>query len=63
MKTVGKHSLSVIHMLTYTRNKFPTNFYSSDTMMVQVTKTRIILSLMVFHSIKIKNDLIFGFST
>ena len=32
-------------------------------MMVQVTKTHIILCLMVFHSIKMKNDLIFGFST
>jgi len=26
IKTIGKHSLSVIHMLTHTRNKFPTNF-------------------------------------
>jgi len=32
-------------------------------MMVQVTKTLIILCLMMFHSTKMKNDLIFGFST
>jgi len=63
MQTVGKHSLSVIHVLTYTRNKFITNFYSSETMMVQVTKTNIILCLMVFHSVKSKNDLVFGLST
>ncbi len=63
IKTVGKHLFSVIHVLTYTRNKFITNFYSSDTFMVQVTKTHIILCLMVFHSSKMKNDLIFGFST
>jgi len=42
MNTIGKHSLSVIHMLTQTRNKFPTNFYSSNTTMVQVTKTHIL---------------------
>jgi len=32
-------------------------------MMVQTTKTLIILCLMIFHSIKSKNGLIFGFST
>jgi len=31
-------------------------------MMVQVTKTHIILCLMIFHSSNSKNDLIFGFS-
>jgi len=31
--------------------------------MAQLTKTLIILCLMMFHSIKMKNDLIFGFST
>jgi len=30
--------------------------------MVQTTKTLFILCLMIFHSIKSKNDLIFGFS-
>jgi len=46
--------LSVIHVLTYTSTKFITNFCSSDTMMVQVTKTHIILCLMIFHSTKSK---------
>ena len=36
--------------------------YSSDKMMVEVTKTLIILCLMMFHSTKMKNDLIFGLS-
>jgi len=42
-KTVGNHSLSVIHMLTHMRNKFPTSYYSSDKMVVQSTKTHIML--------------------
>ena len=37
--------------------------YSSDKMLVQVTKTHIILCLMIFHSTKMKNDLMFEFST
>jgi len=37
--------------------------YSSDKMMVQVTKTLTILCLMMFHSTKMKNDVLFGFST
>ena len=50
-------------MITYTRNKFITNFTACDKMMIQVTKTLTILCLMMFHSTKSKNDLIFGFST
>jgi len=63
IKTVGKHSLPVIHMLSYTRNLFPTNFTASDKMMVHITKTHIVLCLMIFHSTKSKHNLIFGFST
>jgi len=37
--------------------------YSSDKLMVQVTKTHTILCLIMFHSTKMKNDLTFGFST
>ena len=37
--------------------------YNSDKMMIQVTKTLTILCLMMFHSTKTKNDLLFGFST
>jgi len=37
--------------------------YSSDKLMVQVTKSLTILCLMMFHSAKMKNDLLFGFST
>jgi len=50
-------------MLTHIRNYFPTNFYSSDKMMVHITKTLIVLCLMIFHSTNIENDLIFRFST
>jgi len=32
-------------------------------MMVQVTKTHMILCWMIFHSTKCKNDLVFGHST
>jgi len=31
--------------------------------MIHITETNIILCLMIFHSTKSKNDLIFGFST
>jgi len=32
-------------------------------MMLQVTKIHIVLCLMIFHSTKSKNDVLFGFST
>ena len=63
IKTVGK-TLSFSNSFTPTHQKLISNqLYSSDKMMVQVTKTLIILCLMIFHSTKMKNDLIFGFST
>jgi len=63
IKTDGKQSIPTVHMLTHTRNYFPTYFYSNDKMVVQVTKRHIILCWMIFHSTKSKNDLIIGFST
>jgi len=63
IKTDGKQSIPTVHMLTHTRNFFPTYFYSNDKMVVQVTKRRIILCWMMFHWTKMKNDLIFGFYT
>ena len=54
IKKVGKHSIPTAHMLTYTRNKFPANYYSSDKIMVHITKTHIVLCLMIFHSTKAK---------
>jgi len=44
-------------MLTHIRNYFPANFYSSDKMMHNITKSLIILCLMIFHSTK-KNNLL-----
>ena len=54
-------SFSISYALTH--QKLITNqLYSSDKMMVHITKTHIILCLMIFHSTKSKNDMIFGFS-
>jgi len=50
-------------MLSHTRNLFPSNFTASDKMMVHITKTHIVLCLMIFHSTKSKNNPIFGFSS
>jgi len=48
----------------HTHQKLISNqLYSSDKMMVQLTKTHIIIYLMIIHSMNRKNDLIFGFST
>ncbi len=56
--------LSYRNSYALTHQKLINNqLYSSDKMMVQVTKTHIILSLMIFHSTKSKNDLIFRVST
>ena len=57
-------TLSFISSYTLAHQKLITNqLYSSDKMMVRVTKTHIILCLMIFHSTRSKNELIFGFST
>ena len=57
IKTVGKHSCDHIH-----EKQISNQLYSSDKMMVQLTKTHIVLCLMSFHSTKSDSDLIFGFS-
>ena len=57
-------ALSSSNSYTLTHQKQIYNqLHSSEKMMVQVTKTPIILCLMIFHSTKMKNYLIFGFST
>jgi len=57
-------ALSFTNSYALTHQKLIANqLYSSDKMMVQVTKTHIVLCLMMFQSTKMKNDLIFGFST
>ncbi len=54
-------SFSNLYVLTY-QKLISSLLYSSDKMIVQVTKTPTILCLMIFHSTKSKNDLIFGLS-
>jgi len=56
-------TLSFISSYAHTHQKQIYNqLYSSDKTMVQVTKTPIILCLMIFHSTKSRNNFIFGFS-
>jgi len=56
-------ALSSSNSYALTHQKLITNqFYSSDKMMVHTTETHIVLCLMIFHSTKSENDLIFGFS-
>jgi len=55
-------TLSFSNSYALTHQKLIWNqLYSSDKMMVHMTKTHIVLCLMIFHSTKSKNDLIFGF--
>ena len=57
-------TLSFSNSYAHTHQKLITNqLYSSDKMMAQVTKTHIVLCLMIFHSTKSKNNLIIGFTT
>ena len=49
------------YALTY-QKLISNQLYSNDKMMVHITKTHIILCVMIFHSTKSKNDLIFEFS-
>jgi len=57
-------TLSFSNSYAHTHEELITyQLYSSDKMMVHITKTHIVLCLMIFHSTKSKHDLIFGFST
>jgi len=53
---------SYSYALTHQQKLISNQLYSSDKMMLHITKTHIILCLTIFHSIKSKNDLTFGFS-